>query len=177
VIAVLVVALGVAAGFAIGRATSTDHVTTTTTLTQQVADPTLPPAVARTRTRLLRAAESHDYALLRRIIGTHPIRYTFGADVPGGPVAFWKRAEAHGGKPIETLAAILKLPYTLAHGIYWWPFAYTTPPGELTPYEVRLLSDYATPADVAKWKSFGGYFGYRAGIGADGVWQIYVSGD
>lgn len=173
---VLVVALGVAAGFAVGRETATDHFTTLQTTTR-VADPTLPPAVARTRERILRAAEAHDYEALRRAIGAHPIRYTFGADTPGGAIAFWKHAEAAGGTPIETLATILKLPYTLSHGIYWWPFAYTTPPGELTPYEVGLLSAYATPADVAKWKSFGGYFGYRAGIGADGIWQIYVSGD
>lgn len=176
-IAVLVVALGLAAGFAVGRATSTDHLTTLQTTTTRVADPTLPPAVARTRERILRAAKAHDYEALRRVIGTHPIRYTFGPNVPGGPVAFWKQAEARGGKPIATLAAILKLPYTLSHGIYWWPFAYTTSPGQLSAYEVRLLSSFATPADVAKWKSFGGYFGYRAGIGADGVWQIYVSGD
>ncbi len=169
-------ALGVAAGFAIGRGTSTDHVTTLQTTTR-VADPTLPPAVARTRERILRAAEAHDYEALRRLIGTHPIRYTFGPEIAGGPIAFWKRAEARGDKPIETLAAILKLPYTLTHGGYWWPFAYTTRPGELTPYEVRLLSSYATPADIAKWKRFGGYFGYRAGIGADGRWQAYVSGD
>lgn len=175
-IAVLVVALGLAAGFAVGRATSTDNFTTLQTTTR-VADPTLPPAVARTRERILRAAEAHDFEALRRVIGAHPIRYTFGPDVAGGPVAFWKHAEAQGGKPIETLAAILKLPYTLSHGIYWWPFAYTTPPDELTQYEVRLLSSFATQADVAKWKSFGGYFGYRAGIGADGSWQIYVSGD
>jgi hypothetical protein len=111
------------------------------------------------------------------VIGGRPIRYTFGPDDPGGPIAFWKRVERGGGRPIETLAAILKVPYVLDHGTYWWPFAYQTPPGELTPYEIGLLSEYATQADVEKWKAFGGYFGYRAGIASDGTWVAYVSGD
>jgi hypothetical protein len=174
---VLVVALGVAAGFAIGRATSTDTVTTNVTTTTVVQSSTLPPVVDRTRRRILAAAQARDWEALRRIIGDRPIRYTFGENVPGGAIAFWKREEARGGKPLETLAAILKLPYVLSHGIYFWPFAYTTPPAELTPYEVQLLSSYATKTDVAKWKAFGGYFGYRAGIAADGTWQLYVSGD
>jgi hypothetical protein len=173
---VLVVALGVAAGFAVGRGTSTDHLTTTQT-TVRVADPTLPRAVAARRERILAAARAHDWEALRRVIGSHPIRYSFGPNVPGGPIAFWKGLEAKGAKPIETLAAILKLPYTLSHGTYVWPFAYTTPPDDLTPYEVRLLSSYATPGDVQKWQGTGGYFGYRIGIDPAGRWQYYVSGD
>lgn len=171
----LVVGVGAAGGFAVGRATEATTVTTSTTTVVQST--TLPPAVDRTRRRLLAAARAHDWEALRRIIGDQPIRYSFGSDVPGGPIAFWKRAEARGGTPLETLAAILRLPYTLSHGVYFWPFAYTTPPAELTPYEVKLLSSYATPVDVRKWKSFGGYFGYRAGIAPDGRWQLYVSGD
>jgi hypothetical protein len=172
---VLVVAVGVAAGFAVGRAT--EEQTVTTSMTTTVQSSTLPPAVDRTRRRLLAAARAHDWDALRRIIGDRPLRYSFGPEVAGGPIAFWKRAESRGGRPIETLARILELPYTLSHGIYYWPFAYTTPPEALSPYEVRLLSSYATKADVAKWKSFGGYFGYRAGIAPDGAWQLYVSGD
>jgi hypothetical protein len=175
---VLVVGVGAAAGFAVGRASDDGTtVTTTTTTTTVVQSTTLPPAVDRTRRRLLAAARAHDWDALRRVIGGKAIRYTFGPDDPGGPIAFWQRVERQGGKPIQTLAEILTVPYVLDHGTYWWPFAYQTPPGELTPYEIKLLSGYATPADVAKWKSFGGYFGYRAGIDATGRWVAYVSGD
>jgi hypothetical protein len=178
-IAVLVVALGAAAGFAVGRSTGDDTVTTNvvTSVTTTVQSATLPPAVDRTRRRILAAARAHDWQALRRIIGGKPIRYTFGSEVPGGPIAFWQRAERQGGRPIETLAAIMALPYTLSHGIYFWPFAYTTPPDQLTSYEIGLLAPFASRADVAKWKAFGGYFGYRAGIAPDGTWQLYVSGD
>jgi hypothetical protein len=176
---VLVVGVGVAAGFAVGR--ETGETTTTTTLTQVqttvARDETLPAAVDRTRRRILAAAEAHDWDALRRAIGGHALRYTFGPDVPGGAIAFWQRQERSGGRPLETLAAILKLPYTLSHGLYTWPFAYTVPPAELTPYEVKLLSSYATAKDVAAWKRFGGYYGYRAGIDPSGRWQFYVSGD
>ena len=178
VIAVLVVALGAAAGFAVGRATGGDTVTTNVvTTTTAVADPTLPPKVAATRARLLAAAEAHDWAALRRVIGGRPLRYTFGEDVPGGPVSYWRRLERQGGRPIEALAAILKLPYTVSHGLYVWPFAYTTPPAELTPYEVLLLSSFATATDIAAWKQLGGYVGFRAGIDPNGRWLFYVAGD
>jgi hypothetical protein len=171
------VAAGVAAGFAIGRGTDEATTTTTTKTFTLVQSTTLPPAVDRTRRRILAAAEAHDWEALRGIIGGHPLRYTFGSDVPGGPIAFWKRLDKEGGRPLETLAAILKLPYVLTHGLYFWPFAYTTPPDQLTPYEIDLLADYATPRDVEKWKQFGSYFGYRAAIDPQGRWQLYVSGD
>jgi hypothetical protein len=171
---VLVVGAGTAAGFAVGRGTDETRLVTTTVVQR---DSTLPAAVDRTRRRIVAAAEAHDWEALRRIIGERPIRYTFGADVPGGPVAYWQKLEREGGRPIETLAALLKLPYTLSHGAFVWPFAYTTPPEELTAYEIRLLAAFATPQDVEKWKQFGGYFGYRVGIEPNGRWQFYVSGD
>ncbi len=69
------------------------------------------------------------------------------------------------------------MPWTLADGHYVWPFAYDKEPGRLGAYERRLLAPIADAAEIEKWKSFGGYFGWRAGILPDGTWTYYVSGD
>lgn len=173
-IAVLVVGVGVAAGFAIGRGTG-QHTRTTTAIAIRPA-PGLTAAVERTRARILAAAQARDFDRLARIAGK-PFEYTFGPDVPGGPAAFWRRAEQRGDRPLETLAAIMEMPYTLADGYYVWPFAYDKDPEHLGAYERRLLAPIADAKAIAGWKSFGGYLGWRAGIAPDGRWQYYVAGD
>jgi hypothetical protein len=137
----------------------------------------IPAAVERARRAVERAAESRDWEALERL-ARPPFKYSFGPDVPGGAVAYWKQLEATTDeKPLETLAAILKLPYTLSHGLYVWPFAYTTPPDELTPYERRLLAPIADAQEIFGWAQFGGYNDWRAGFAPDGRWQFYVAGD
>jgi hypothetical protein len=179
-IAALVVGVGVAAGFAIGRGTggTTTTAFSTQVLTTTAPAPGLPAAVERTRRRILAAAERHDYAALRRMIGTRPFTYTFGEGKPGGAVDHWRELE-RGGKehPLATLAAILRMPYTLADGTYVWPFAYDKQPSHLGPYERKLLAPIAGPKEIAAWKRFGGYYSWRAGIAPDGAWQYYVAGD
>jgi hypothetical protein len=106
------------------------------------------------------------------------LRYTFGGPVEGGAVAYWKRLErTTEERPLETLAEILRMPYTLHHGLYVWPFAFATPPADLTSYELELLEPIADRQDVRAWKSFGGYVGWRAGFSPEGEWLYYLAGD
>ncbi|HEY6032331.1 MAG TPA: hypothetical protein VIU44_17305 [Gaiellaceae bacterium] len=180
VIAALVVGVGIAAGFAIGRGTggSTTTVFSTQVMTTTAPAPGLPAAVERTRRRILAAAERRDYAALRRLIGTRPFTYSFGESTPGGAVDHWRSLERQGlAHPFATLAAILRMPWTLADGHYVWPFAYDKEPSHLGSYERKLLAPIADAKEIAKWKAFGGYFGWRAGILPDGTWTYYVSGD
>lgn len=138
----------------------------------------LPAAVEATRAALLAAAESGDYETVRRFLPAEgEFRYTFGGAVPGGPIAYWRRLEQERPeRPLETLAAILKLPYTLSRGYYVWPFAYDVAGlADLSPHERELLAplgslDRLFFADT-------GYLGWRAGIAPDGTWAFYVSGD
>jgi hypothetical protein len=76
-----------------------------------------------------------------------------------------------GERPLETLATILRLPYTLVRGVYVWPFAFDKPENELTAHERQLLGPLA--------RSYAGdsYLGWRAGIEADGDWIFFVAGD
>ena len=86
----------------------------------------LPAAVEQTRAALLAAAESGDYEALAALVPATGFEYTFGGPVEGGPVAYWQELEqTTDERPIEALAAILKMPYVLSRGYYVWPWAYT----------------------------------------------------
>lgn len=152
-----------------------ETVTETVTATETVSEPTavgLPDAVAETHAGLLAAAESGDYEALRPFLHDE-FSYTFGLPDEGGPIAYWQMVEQEGqDSPIEILARILRMPYTLVGGSYIWPFAYDKQPDELTAYERDLLGDLA--------ESFGagsGYLGWRTGIAPDGTWQFFIAGD
>jgi hypothetical protein len=141
-------------------------------------EPELPDPVKRTRTAIAEAAAARDFDALARLIPEDGFEYTFGGPVAGGPTAYWRRLEASTDEmPLETLVAVLALPYTNVRGIYVWPFAFDRDPKRLTVEEVELLSTFATPREIRGWRAFGGYIGYRAGIEPDGDWVFYVAGD
>ena len=155
--------------------TETVTVTETVTETDGVGERTavgLPPPVAETHAALVAAAESGDYEELRPLLPAQ-FSYTFGGPVQGGPIAYWRRVEAESGeRPIEMLARILRMPYTLSRGTYVWPFAYDKQPGELSAHERQVLGDLADDFGAGS-----GYLGWRAGIESDGTWAFFIAGD
>ena len=149
--------------------TATETVTETATVPEAVG---LPPAAAETHAALLEAAESGRYGALRPLIPPE-FSYTFGGEAPGGPIPYWRRVERESGeRPIEILARILRMPYTLAAGTYVWPFAFDKAEDELTGYERELLGDLAVYSGAGS-----GYLGWRAGIEPDGTWRFFIAGD
>ena len=136
----------------------------------------LPAAVEQTRAALLEAAESGDYEALRPLV-SDSFEYTFGSPVEGGPIEYWQRLEAESDeRPLEALAAILKMPYVLSRGYYVWPWAYTVETaGDLSEHEVELLAPLGPPSGL--FPAGSGYFGWRAGIASDGTWAFFVAGD
>ncbi len=158
------------------RETTTETATETVTQTETAAaEPVgLPPAVAETHAALLEAAESGDYEALRPLIPASGFSYTFGSEVQGGPIAYWQLLERQvDERPLENLARILRLPYTLSGGHYVWPFAYDKQEDELTAHERELLGDLANSYSGAG----SGYLGWRAGIEPDGTWRFFIAGD
>jgi hypothetical protein len=154
----------------------------TTTRTESVtrtvaAEGTLPAAVERTRASLLEAARTGDYEQLRPLV-PDALEYTFGGPVEGGAIAFWQRLENDSGaSPIQILAGLLELPYTLHRGIYVWPFAFDKQPDELTEYDRGLLESVGGE-DLREHFGEGiGYLGWRTGIEPDGDWVFFVAGD
>ena len=151
--------------------TETETVAETTTVTEATSVG-LPEPVAETHAALLAAAESGDYEQLRPLL-PEEFSYTFGTPVDGGPIAYWQQVDAESGEsPIDRLAEVLRLPYTLYAGTYVWPFAYDKQRNELTGYERRLLGDLAVYSGAGS-----GYLGWRAGIDPDGTWRFFIAGD
>lgn len=137
----------------------------------------LPATVEATRAALLEAAESGDYETLRSLIPSDGFEYTFGGPVEGGPVAFWQELErTTDQRPLETLAAILRMPYVLSRGYYVWPWAYIVADrADLSEHERELLAPLGTPDELVLDGT--GYLGWRAGIAPDGTWAFFVAGD
>ena len=174
--------LGGAAGWFGARETEdaeTVTVTTTDTVTSTVdaPEPGLPEAVAKTRDALLEAAEAGDYEALRPLVPDTGFEYTFGSPVPGGPIAYWQELErTTDEEPLASLANVLRMPYTLSRGLYFWPFAYDVASvDDLTAHERELLAPLGPLESV--FVEGTGYLGWRAGIRPDGAWVFFVAGD
>jgi hypothetical protein len=141
--------------------------------------PGLPAAVARKRGEIWKAAKGGDYEAVARLAAPG-FRYTFGGEVPGGPAAYWRRtAETTDERPLETLAAILELPYARERrsGLYVWPYAFTRTASTLSQEERDQLAEALGEETVKLYEQLGTYLGYRAAIDEEGDWVFYVAGD
>jgi hypothetical protein len=171
--------LGVAAGwFGSQELEEAETVTETTTETSTPETGSgLPPAVEETRTALLEAASTGNYEALRPLIPEDGFTYTFGGDVEGGPIAYWQQLErTTNEEPLETLEAVLRMPYVLSRGIYVWPWAYTVESAaDLSEHERELLAPLGPTSRLVIEGT--GYLGWRAGITPDGTWVFFVAGD
>jgi hypothetical protein len=139
----------------------------------------LPVTVEKTRRAIVEAASSRDYGALEELIPAQGFTYTYGGGEVGGPVGYWRELEDHGEPPLETLGALLLLPYTKAEHAYVWPWAYDRDPAMLTGREQdRLVDAGAASADELKQMAdLGHYLGWRVGIRLDGTWVFFVAGD
>jgi hypothetical protein len=140
----------------------------------------LPARVARKRAEIWRAAKSGDYEDVADLVDPKGFEYTFGGPVPGGPAAYWRRVDqTTKERPIETLAAILELPYVHQpeHNLYVWPFAFTRKASTLSPEEREQLAEAIGEDGLRAYEQLGDYLGYRAGIDSNGNWVFYVAGD
>jgi hypothetical protein len=140
----------------------------------------LPAPVARKRAQIWKAAKSGDYEAVAELVDPKGFEYTFGGAVPGGPAAYWRRVDqTTKERPIETLAAILELPYVHQpdRKLYVWPFAFTRKASTLSPEEREQLVEAIGEEMVKFYEQLGDYLGYRAAIDEDGNWVFYVAGD
>jgi len=174
-------ALGGVAGWFVAQETeSAETVTSTTTTTLTTTAPTasgLPAAVEEKRGALLEAARSGDYEALRPLIPADGFEYTFGSPVDDGPIAYWEELErTTRERPLETLEALLEMPYVLTRGTYVWPWAYTVESeADLSPHEQELLAPVRGLNEVIVEGT--GYVGWRTGIQPNGDWSFFVAGD
>ena len=126
-----------------------------------------------------RSPTATDFGRLAELAQRGKFTHSFGDS--GDPAAFWRQAEA-GGEPLAALVHFLNRPFATRPAgevtQYVWPRAYNYESWDAVPAEAREdLRPIYGPEDFERFARFGGYTGYRIGIGADGDWLFFVAGD
>jgi hypothetical protein len=144
----------------------------------------LPPAVARTRERILAAARSGDLQKLVAVMQTSETIPVFSFTEDKDPIAFWKAnyPDSEGIEVLSILTTILETGFVRVdqgtpQEIYLWPYFARMPLDALTPEQKVELFRIVTGGDYKDMVDFGAYSFYRLGIAPDGGWQFFVSGD
>jgi hypothetical protein len=144
----------------------------------------LPPAVARTRERILAAARTGDLQQLVTEMQTHETMPVFSFTEDKDPIAFWKAnyPDSEGIEVLSILTTILETGFVhadrgTAQEIYLWPYFARLQLDTLTPEQKVELFRIVTGGDYKDMIEFGAYSFYRLGIAPDGTWHFFVSGD
>ena len=139
----------------------------------------VPEDVLATVVSIIDAAQVCDYDLLEAYAGDE-----FTASFGGGDASeLWTMQEERGDKPMYWLVSILSLPHgvieTEQGTMYVWPAAYAHDGSwETTPEaDVEALRTLFSDEELQGFADFGGYIGYRVGIGANGDWSFFAAGD
>lgn len=139
--------------------------------------PSLPEAVAATRSAIIEAAMACDLATLE----THAVD-GFNTSFGGGGFENLVRWELKGEGQLGTLLQLLDLSYEVDEAgvaaIYVWPAAHVYDSWEDVPADlVEELRHVHTDDEIAQMALFGSYMGWRTGIDQDGNWLFFVAGD
>ena len=144
----------------------------------------LPAAVAATRERILTAAKSGDLTKLVTVMQTNETLPVFSLSDDKDPAAFWKAnyPDSDGVEVLSILTEILEAPFVhvdrgTPQEMYLWPYFARMPLKTLSAEQKVALFRIVTGADYRDMIDFGAYSFYRLGIGPDGVWHYFVSGD
>jgi len=144
----------------------------------------LPTAVARTRERILAAAQSGDLQKLLTVMQMNETMPIFSFSNEKDPVAFWKSnyPDSNGVEVLSILVTILQTGFVhvdkgTPQEMYLWPYFTRMPLKNLTPEQKVELFRVITGSDYKDMLDFGAYSFYRLGIGPDGTWHFFVAGD
>jgi hypothetical protein len=143
----------------------------------------LPAPVARTRERILAAARTGELQRLVAVMqfgGTLPI-FSLGAGQD--PITYWKSnyPDSDGVEILATLIDILETPAVRIDAgtpqeMYVWPYFARMSPRMLTPAQKVELFKIVTGSDYKDMVAAGAYNFFRVGIGGDGGWRFFVTG-
>jgi hypothetical protein len=144
----------------------------------------LPPAVGRTRKRIMAAARTGDLQQIVAAMEMSDPMPVFSFTQDKAPIVFWKTTYPDSGG-IEVLAILLAvLEAGFVHvdqgtlqETYVWPYFARMPLKALTPQQKVELFRIVTGADYKDMVEFGAYSFYRLGIAPDGTWMFFVAGD
>lgn len=145
------------------------------TLTPQAG---LPPKVEVTRQAIYNALQADNHAALGRLIKPTQFKYTFGENIPAGPIAYWQEQRKEGPRdPFAEMKKVLQMPYDKQLSYYVWPGVFVRGAEEWTAEDKETLAKIATVEEIKGYKDFGAYIGYRVGIHEDGTWVYFIAGD
>jgi hypothetical protein len=144
----------------------------------------LPPAVARTRERILEAARSGRIEKLVAVMQSSEMMPIFSLNDEKSPLGYWKTLypDSDGVEVLATMIDILEAGFIhvdvgTPQEMYLWPYFARMPLNALTPEQKVELFKIVTGADYHDMLAAGAYNFYRLGIGSDGAWHFFVAGD
>lgn len=144
----------------------------------------LPPPVVRVRERILAAAKSGDLKKLVTVMQSSETMPIFSLGEEKDPADFWRKTypDSDGVEALAILIGVLEMPFVhvekgTPQEMYLWPYFARMPLKSLTPEQKVELFRIITGADYKDMLDFGAYSFYRVGIGPDGTWHFFVSGD
>lgn len=138
----------------------------------------LPVPVEATRQAIYNALQKDDHAALGRLIKPTQFKYTFGENIPAGPIAYWQEQRKEGPRdPFMEMKKVLTMPYDKQLQYYVWPGVFVRGAEEWTAEDKETLKKIATTEEIKGYRNFGAYIGYRVGIREDGTWVYFIAGD
>ena len=144
----------------------------------------LPAPVALMRERILAAARSGRLDQLVAVMRANDLMPIFSLNDDKDPIAYWKAnyPDSEGVEILATVIDILDAGFVHVDAgtpqeIFLWPYFARMPLKELTPEQKVELFKIVTGADYRDMLDFGAYNFYRLGIGSDGTWHFFVTGD
>jgi hypothetical protein len=144
----------------------------------------LPPAVALMRERILTAARTGKLDVLVSAMQSSKTLPIFSQTGDKDPIAYWRRnyPDSEGVEVLAILTEILDTPCVRVDAgtpeeTYVWPYFARTPLKTLTAEQKVELFKIVTGGDYKDMLNADTYNFFRLGIGRDGGWRFFVTGD
>jgi hypothetical protein len=144
----------------------------------------LPPAVLRTRERILAAARTGDLQTLLDLMHANGNMPVFSHTQRQDPAAYWRESypDSDGLEILSILITILETePVRIDAGTpqetFVWPYFARLPIKSLTPAQKVELFRVVTGSDYKEMLERGRYVFYQVGIGPDGNWRYFLASE
>lgn len=141
----------------------------------------LPPEVAATRDTLFNLAAVCNWNVLRHQM-PDDFLWSFGGGSPDDAIVDWQRREQNGETVLRSLANMLDTTGTRIESedetVWIFPAAAAYDSWDDIPENVLAeIQPFLSAEDIAAYRQFGSYGGWRVGIAEDGTWRFFVAGD
>jgi hypothetical protein len=144
----------------------------------------LPERVRVMRDRILEAAKSGDPEKLRVVIESNEMPPSFSIGEETDPIKglIEQSVDGKGREILAILAEVMEAGYAhvdvgTPQEMYIWPYFARYPLDKLTPPQLVETFRIVTAAEYQEMLSFGAYNFYRVGLGTDGTWHFFITGD